>query len=51
MVFPRLPGIAEIGWTQSSQRNWTEYRLRLARHGERLRALGINYFPSKVVPW
>jgi hexosaminidase len=51
MVFPRLPGIAEIGWTQSSQRNWTEYRLRLARHGERLRALGINYFPSKIVPW
>jgi hexosaminidase len=51
MIFPRLPGIAEIGWTPSSQRNWEEYRLRLASHGERLRALGINYFPSGVVPW
>lgn len=51
MVFPRLPGIAEVGWTPVSQRNWEEYRLRLARHGERLRAMGIDYFPSKVVPW
>jgi hexosaminidase len=51
MVFPRLPGVAEIGWTPAAQRNWAEYRLRLARHGERLKALGIDYFPSKVVPW
>jgi hexosaminidase len=51
MVFPRLPGLAEIGWTPASQRNWEEYRLRLAGHGKRLRAMGIDYFPSKDVPW
>jgi hexosaminidase len=51
MVFPRLPGLAEIGWTPASQRNWDEYKLRLAKHGERLRVMGINYFPSRVVPW
>jgi hexosaminidase len=51
MVFPRLPGIAEIGWTPASKRDWNEYRERLARHGERFTAMGIDYYPSKLVPW
>jgi hexosaminidase len=51
MVFPRLPGIAEIGWTPASKRNWDEYKERLARHGERFTAMGIDYYPSKLVPW
>ena len=51
MIFPRLPGYAEIGWTPSSERSWTEYKIRLARQGERFKALDINYYPSKLVPW
>jgi hexosaminidase len=51
MAFPRLPGIAEIGWTPASKRDWNEYRERLARHGERFKAMGIDYYPSKLVPW
>jgi hexosaminidase len=51
MVFPRLPGIAEIGWTPSDQRNWNEYRERLATHGPRFKAMGINYYASEKVPW
>lgn len=51
MVFPRLPGIAEIGWTPVSQRDWNEYRERLSRHGDRFKAMGIDYYPSKLVPW
>jgi hexosaminidase len=51
MVFPRLPGIAEIGWTSKSVRNWDEYKLRLGRHGERFTAMGIDYYPSKLVDW
>jgi len=51
MVFPRLPGIAEIGWTSAQKRDWNEYRERLARHGERFNAMGIDYYPSKLVPW
>ena len=30
MVFPRLPGYAEIGWTPASSRSWDEYKVRLA---------------------
>jgi len=51
MVFPRLPGIAEVGWTATPSRNWNEYKLRLAKHGERFRAMEIDYYKSKFVPW
>ncbi|MCU0363169.1 MAG: beta-N-acetylhexosaminidase [Bacteroidales bacterium] len=51
MVFPRLPGYAEIGWTPAELRNWDEYKLRLAAHGERFTAAGINYYASEKVPW
>lgn len=51
MVFPRLPGYAEIGWTAPSSRSWEEYKVRLGKHGERLKAMDINFYPSKLVPW
>jgi hexosaminidase len=51
MVFPRLPGIAEIGWTPAAKRDWNEYKVRLGRHGERFKAMDIDYYPSNRVPW
>jgi hexosaminidase len=51
MVFPRLPGYAEIGWTPSASRNWEEYKERLGRHGERFKAMDIDFYPSALVPW
>jgi len=51
LVMPRLPGYAEIGWTPVSQRNWDEYKQRLAEHGKRFKAKNLNFYPSKLVPW
>jgi hexosaminidase len=51
MVFPRLPGIAEIGWTPDDKRSWDEYKLRLAKHGARMRAMDIDFYESSKVPW
>ncbi len=51
MAFPRLPGIAEIGWTDASARNWSDYKLRLGMQKKRFEALGIDYYPSAQVPW
>lgn len=51
MVFPRLPGYAEIGWTPASMRNWDEYKYRLAKQEEYFKAMDVNYYPSKRVPW
>jgi hexosaminidase len=51
MVFPRLPGYAEIGWTPVIKRNWDEYKGRLGKQAERFRVMDINFYPSPVVPW
>ena len=51
MAFPRLPGIAEIGWSPAAARQWEDYRQRLGKQKGRFEALGINYYPSKLVPW
>ena len=51
MVMPRLPGYAEIAWTTTGSRNWDEYKVRLAEHGKRFKIAGINYYPSKQIPW
>ena len=51
MVFPRLLGLADLGWRSSSAGNWSEYKTRLALQGERLKVMQINYYPSKLVPW
>jgi hexosaminidase len=51
MAFPRLPGIAEIGWSPREGRSWSEYRFRLAAQAPRWDALGVNYYRSPQVPW
>lgn len=51
MLFPRLPGYAEIGWTRSELRNWEDYKVRLANQKERFEHLNINYYKSPKVPW
>lgn len=51
MFFPRLPGYAEIGWSAPAGRSWDEYKVRLGSQGERFKAMQIDYYPSKLVPW
>jgi hexosaminidase len=51
MAYPRLLGIAEIGWSPADGRNWDEYRRRLGSHGARLAAMGIHFYRSPQVVW
>ncbi len=51
MAFPRMPGVAELGWSASDKRDWSDYRLRIARHAQRWTALGVNYRRSAGIPW
>jgi hexosaminidase len=51
MVFPRLPGYAEIGWSPPIGRTWEEYKIRLGKHGSRMKAMNINFYKSAKVPW
>ena len=51
LAFPRLIGIAEIGWSPARGRSWAEYRLRLAAQAPLLDSLGVNFYRSPEVPW
>ncbi|HEY3009770.1 MAG TPA: beta-N-acetylhexosaminidase [Micromonosporaceae bacterium] len=51
MAFPRLPAIAELGWSPQSTHDWTAFSQRLGAQGPRWRVMGINYYPSKQVTW
>jgi hexosaminidase len=51
LAFPRIAGIAEIGWTPQPLRSWDDYRLRLAAQADRWTALGVNFYRSPQVPW
>ena len=51
LLMPRLPALAEVGWTPTSARNWESFRTRIAAHAPRWRLLGVNYYPSPQVAW
>ena len=51
MMFPRLLGVAELGWSPDGGTNWDEYRTRLAAHGPRLDTLDVNFYRDPDVDW
>ena len=51
MAMPRLPAVAELGWTPQDVRGWDSFRERLATHAPRWRRMGVNYYPSPQIPW
>ena len=50
MAFPRLPAIAETGWS-SAHRDWPDFRKRLAAHAPRWDAAGVSYHRAPGVDW
>jgi hexosaminidase len=51
LVFPRLPGIAELGWSAESALDWSAYRERLAEEGPRWEVLGVNFYRAPEIDW
>jgi hexosaminidase len=51
MMFPRLPAIAELGWSPASAYDWIAFRHRLAAQAPRWTAAGIAFHRSPQVPW
>jgi hexosaminidase len=49
MVFPRLPGYAELGWSNLDKQSWEEYKERLKAFAERFKIMKINYYKSPKV--
>jgi len=51
MAWPRMAGIAEIGWTPQSERSWATYAPRLAAQAPRWTEMGVNFYRSPQVAW
>lgn len=51
LAIPRLPALAEVGWTPQSARNWESFRTRVATHAPRWNFLGVNYYRSPQISW
>jgi hexosaminidase len=51
LVFPRLIGHAELGWSLPESRDWENYKKRLAAHGQRLKDKGVDFYQSPLVIW
>lgn len=51
LAVPRLPALAEVGWTPQAVRSWDSFRRRLGAQSPRWRLLGVNYHPSPQIDW
>jgi hexosaminidase len=51
LTFPRLSAIAEIAWTPTSKREWTDFQRRIAVQGKRWDISGIQFYKSPKVNW
>ncbi|WP_350275991.1 beta-N-acetylhexosaminidase [Kribbella sp. HUAS MG21] len=51
MVFPRLPGIAELGWSAEDALDWATYKDRLAAQAPRWEVLGVNFYRAPEIDW
>jgi hexosaminidase len=51
MTFPRLPAIAEIGWSPRASHDWGSFRRRLAAWGPRWTAQGTSFSATPEIDW
>ena len=51
MAFPRLPAIAELGWSPWSTHDVTAFDSRLGAQGPRWKVMGVNYYHSTQIAW
>ncbi|MGW4898468.1 beta-N-acetylhexosaminidase [Kitasatospora sp. NPDC004240] len=51
MLLPRMPAIAELGWSDKAAHSWPRFRERLAEEGPRWEAAGFGYERRVEVPW
>ncbi|WP_243640030.1 family 20 glycosylhydrolase [Micromonospora sp. MW-13] len=51
MLLPRLPAVAELGWSPRRTHDWPAFRDRLAGHGPRWSGAGIAFHRAPEIPW
>jgi hexosaminidase len=51
MAFPRLPAIAELGWSTAASHDWDSFRARLGAYGPRWVQQGVDFYRSPQIDW
>ncbi|HEX7804769.1 MAG TPA: family 20 glycosylhydrolase [Cellulomonas sp.] len=51
MLLPRLAAIAEVAWSAPEQRDWSDFRERVAQHGAMWDRTGLAWYASPQVDW
>jgi hexosaminidase len=51
LAFPRLPAIAELGWSPATTHDWRSFAERLGGQGPLWTVMGLNFHASPQVPW
>ena len=51
LAFPRAIGHAELSWSTQENRNWDNYKVRLANQAPYLDRMDVKYYPSKLIDW
>ncbi|GMN09448.1 beta-N-acetylhexosaminidase [Croceitalea sp. MTPC9] len=51
LAFPRAIGYSELSWSTAENRDWEDYKERLAKQAPFLERMNVNYYPSKLIDW
>jgi len=51
LAFPRVIGYSELSWSTAENRNWDDYKVRLARQAPFLDRMNVKYYPSDLIDW
>jgi len=50
MAVPRMTALAEVLWSQKTQRNWDDFLARLHTQYKRFDKMRVNYCPASFTP-
>lgn len=51
LAFPRIIGYSELSWSIKENRNWEDYKVRLADQAPFLDRMDVKYYPSALIDW
>lgn len=51
LAFPRAIGYSELSWSTPENRNWENYKERLAHQAPFLDRMNVKYYPSPLIDW
>jgi len=51
LAFPRVIGYSELSWSTTENRDWENYKIRLANQAPFLERMDVKYYPSPLIDW